>query len=66
MCYIAKLRNGLFRNTGASLAPISAYQNILGLETLGLRMDRECSNAKQLAEWLQEKYPQYKVNYPGL
>lgn len=66
MCYIAKLRNGLFRNTGASLAPISAYQNILGLETLGLRMDRECSNAKQLAEWLNETYPQYKVNYPGL
>lgn len=66
LCYIAKLRNGLFRNTGACLAPISAYQNILGLETLGLRMDRECSNAKQLAEWLNETYPQYKVNYPGL
>ena len=66
MCYIAKLRNGLFRNTGSCLAPMSAYQNILGLETLGLRMDRECKNALALAEWIHTEYPQFKVNYPGL
>lgn len=66
MCYIAKLRNGLFRNTGACLAPMTAYQNLIGLETMGLRMDRECSNALKLAEWINEQYPMYKVNYPGL
>lgn len=66
MCYIAKLRNGLFRNTGACLAPMTAYQNLIGLETMGLRMDRECSNALKLAEWMNEQYPMYKVNYPGL
>ena len=66
LCYIAKLRNGILRNMGACLAPMTAYQNIIGLETLGLRMDRECRNAQRLAEWIQENYPVYKVNYPGL
>ena len=32
--YTAKLRNGLFRNTGACLAPQNAFYNCLGLETL--------------------------------
>ncbi len=66
MCYIAKLRNGLFRNTGACLAPVNAYLNVIGLETLGLRMDRQCRNAGKLAQWIEDNYPQYKVNYPGL
>ena len=66
MCYIAKTRNGLFRNTGACLSPMTAYQNVIGLETLGLRMDRECSNAYELAQWIHSEYPEYKVNYPGL
>lgn len=66
MCYIAKMRNGLFRNTGACLSPMTAYQNVIGLETLGLRMDRECSNAYELAQWIHSEYPEYKVNYPGL
>lgn len=66
MCYIAKLRNGLFRNMGACLAPMNAYLNIIGLETLGLRMEKQCNNTKILADWLEKEYPQYKVNYPGL
>lgn len=66
MCYIAKLRNSLFRNTGACLAPMTAYQNIIGLETLGLRMERVCENALELAKWLYNEYPEYQVNYPGL
>ena len=66
MCYIAKLRNGLFRNIGACLAPANAYLNVIGMETLGLRMDRECSNAQALAEWVENSLPQFKVNYPGL
>ena len=66
MCYIAKLRNGPLRNMGACLAPMTAYQNMIGLETMGLRMERECRNALELAEWIQKEYPLYKVNYPGL
>lgn len=66
--YTAKLRYGLFRNTGACLAPMNAYLNQLGLETLGLRMERECENAYQLAVWLRDNFKQQgvSVNYPGL
>ena len=65
MAYTAKLRNGLFRNTGACMAPQTAFYNLIGMETLGLRMERACSNAKALAEFL-NTYPDITVNYPGL
>ncbi|MBR1851920.1 MAG: O-acetylhomoserine aminocarboxypropyltransferase/cysteine synthase [Lachnospiraceae bacterium] len=64
--YTAKLRNGLFRNTGACLSPQNAFYNCLGLETLGLRMERVSDNALRLAEYIQEHYPEMTVNYPGL
>lgn len=64
--YIAKLRNGLFRNTGACLAPQNAFLNNLGLETLGLRMQRQCDNALELAKFLQGLGGDIQVNYPGL
>jgi len=66
MAYIAKLRNGLFRNTGACLSPQNAFLNQIGMETLGLRMERQCGNALALAKWLEENYPDIIVNYPGL
>ena len=55
-----------FRDTGACLAPMNAYLNLIGMETLGLRMERQCSNALELAQWLEETYPSVTVNYPGL
>ena len=64
--YSAKLRNGLFRNTGACLAPQNAFLNMVGLETLGLRMERQCDNAYKLARWLDENFDDITVNYPGL
>lgn len=64
--YTAKLRNGLFRNTGACLAPQNAFLNIIGIETLGLRMERICDNAIKLAEFFQNEYSDITVNYPGL
>lgn len=64
--YTAKLRNGLFRNTGACLSPQNAFYNSLGMETLGLRMERICCNALKLASFIQKEYPQMTVNYPGL
>ena len=64
--YIAKLRNGLFRNTGACLAPQNAFLNNLGLKTLGLRMQRQCDNALELARFLQGLGGDIEVNYPGL
>lgn len=66
MGYIVKLRNGLFRNTGACLSPQNAFLNNLGLETLGLRMERHCANALELAEFLDKLDANITVNYPGL
>lgn len=66
MAYTAKLRNGLFRNIGACLSPQNAFLNQIGLETLGLRLERECSNAAALAGWMKDTYQDIVVNYPGL
>lgn len=64
--YTAKLRNGLFRNTGACLSPQNAFYNSIGMETLGIRMERICSNAKKLADFFSSEYKDITVNYPGL
>jgi O-acetylhomoserine (thiol)-lyase len=66
MGYVVKLRNGLFRNTGGCLAPQNAFLNNLGIETLGLRMERHCKNALELAEFLNSLDADVEVNYPGL
>lgn len=66
MAYTAKLRGGLFRNIGACLSPQNAFLNQIGMETMGLRLERECSNAAELAGWLKENYQDIVVNYPGL
>ena len=63
--YYAKLRSGLWRNVGCCLAPVNAFLNSVGLETLGLRMERLCENALKLAEFL-EAVPGISVNYLGL
>src|SRR3546814_11576986 len=39
------------------MAPMNAFQTLLGAETLSLRMERHCSNAKKVAEYL-EGHPQ--------
>ena len=62
--YMARLRNDLWRNIGGCMSPMNAWLNIQGLETLGLRMERICDNAKGLAEALQETG--IDVNYPTL
>lgn len=66
MAYTVKLRSGLFRNLGACLSPQNAFLNLIGLETMGLRLERECSNAIELARWLDENYEDITVNFPGL
>ncbi|HBC93136.1 MAG TPA: acetyl-L-homoserine sulfhydrolase [Pelotomaculum sp.] len=64
--YLAKLRNGLFRDFGSCISPFNAYLNSVGLETLGVRMERLCENALRLAIRLSENDKVLAVNYPGL
>jgi O-acetylhomoserine (thiol)-lyase len=64
--YIGRVRTVLLRNTGAALSPFNAFLFLQGLETLPLRMERHCSSALKIAEWL-ERHPKVsRVFYPGL
>ena len=64
--YIVKARTHLMRDLGAQAAPQNAFLLNLGLETLALRMERHCSNAQAVAEFL-ENHPKVEwINYPGL
>jgi O-acetylhomoserine (thiol)-lyase len=54
------------RNTGAALAPHSAFLIMQGLETLGLRMERHCENAEKVAAYLQGHDSVTRVNYATL
>lgn len=63
--YLAKLRNGIWRNVGCCLAPMNAFMNMVGMETMGLRMERQCENALKLAEYL-DSIDGIDVNYPAL
>ena len=54
------------RDLGPAQAPFNAWLTMLGVETLGLRMERHCSNALAVAQYL-EKHPAVAwVNYAGL
>ncbi len=64
--FTARLRSGFARDLGGCLSPMNAFLNVIGLETLGLRMKKSCDNALALARWLQDNHPELQVNYPGL
>ncbi|RRJ88678.1 bifunctional o-acetylhomoserine/o-acetylserine sulfhydrylase [Gulosibacter macacae] len=66
IAYILKARVQLLRDTGASLAPASAWQIIQGIETLSLRMERHVQNAQAVAQWLNQHPEVVSVNYAGL
>lgn len=63
--YLVRLRKDSWASIGGCLSPFNAYMNIIGLETLGLRMERICNNAKHLAEEL-NSLDGISVNYPLL
>ena len=64
--YYTKLRVQLIRDFGTPMAPICAYLLNLGLETLPLRMERHCSNALKVAQYLKNSDKVTFVNYPML
>jgi len=51
---------------GGVLGPFEAWLALRGLKTLPLRMNQQCRNAQQVAEWLVKRPRVTKVNYPGL
>ena len=64
--YIGRCRVGPLRNMGAALAPLSAFQILMGIETLALRMERHCENTLKVAKFLENHELVSWVKYAGL
>lgn len=64
--YMAKLRKSIFKDFGPCYSPFNAFLSSIGLETLGLRMERICDNTLKLAQALSKNKNVTYVNYPGL
>lgn len=52
--------------TGGCISPFNAWLTLRGIKTLGVRMDRHCQNAMQVALYLENHPKVEKVYYPGL
>ena len=66
IAFIVRARVEGLRDLGPCLSPFNAFLLLQGLETLSLRVERHCSNALQLAQWLQKHPAIAWVAYPGL
>jgi O-acetylhomoserine (thiol)-lyase len=64
--YTMKARMEVNRTFGATLAPLSAWLILQGIETLHLRMDAHCRNTRKVAAFLQGHPLVSWVNYPGM
>lgn len=64
--YAARLRLLLLRDLGAAPSPFNSFLQLLGAETLSLRMERHVANTKIVTEYLAAHPAVAWVNYPGL
>lgn len=64
--FTMRARMEVLRVYGATLSPFSAWQILQGTESLHVRMERHCSNARRVAQFLKGHARVSWVNYPGL
>lgn len=58
---------GFLQNSvGAIQGPFDSFLVLRGIKTLALRLERHCTNALALAQWLDREPKVRKVYYPGL
>lgn len=57
---------GFIRSAGPCMSPFNAWVFLKGLETLRVRMQAHCQNARDLAIWLQAHNKVTRVYYAGL
>ena len=60
------MRASTYKDLGATTSPFNAFLFLRGLKTLPLRMDRHCSSAAKIAEFLAGHDKVGKIYYPGL
>jgi O-acetylhomoserine (thiol)-lyase len=63
---VRSMRSSVARNVGACLSPHAAYLQMLGMETLALRIERSSVNALVVAQFLESHDGVAAVHYPGL
>src|SRR5450432_1527935 len=66
LAFIIRARVVGLRDFGGSQAPFNSFLNIIGLETLPLRVQRHVDNALAVAKFLEQHSAVTWVNYPGL
>jgi O-acetylhomoserine (thiol)-lyase len=64
--FIARARCEGLRDLGPCISPFNSFLLLQGLETLSLRVERQCENALKLANWLKNHSKVKRVNYLGL
>jgi O-acetylhomoserine (thiol)-lyase len=64
--YIVRCRTIGMRNGGATLSPFNAFLLLQGLETLAVRLERQCANAEAVARWLERDPRVAWVSWSGL
>src|SRR5438132_552610 len=64
--FTMKARMEIMRTFGPALSPMNAWLLLQGVESLHVRMDRHCANARGVAKFLREHPRVAWVNYPGL
>ena len=66
LAFIIRARVVGLRDMGGCQAPFNTFLNLIGLETLSLRMERHVENTLAVARYLREHPAVAWVNYPGL
>lgn len=66
IAFIMRMRLVPLRNLGACITPDNSWFFLQGIETLALRMERHCENARRTAEFLNGHPRVDWVHYPGL
>jgi O-acetylhomoserine (thiol)-lyase len=66
LAFILAARALGLRDLGPALSPMNAFLVLTGMETLALRMERHCSNALALAQWIKAHPKVDWVSYAGL
>ena len=64
-----KIAENLFfiqNSSGAICGPMDAFLTLRGIKTLHVRMDRHCSNAEKVFEYLKQCKKVEKIYWPGL
>lgn len=63
--FINETLHNYLKHTGPSLSPFNAWVLLKGLETLPLRVERHCSSAARIADFLAGRAEVERVFYPG-